>query len=71
MTDTEKKSWAHALLYLYMAPVTLCALYVFVGNPPAADGFIRVIGWYFIGVTLAYGLVASWRVAYLSGRRKR
>ncbi|MCK2034454.1 hypothetical protein [Microbacterium sp. KSW4-4] len=71
MSDTEKKQWMQALVCIWAVPGILCALYALTGPPQAGEGALRVLGWYFIGTTAIYGLIASWRAAYIAGRKRR
>lgn len=71
MSDKEKVSWLQALVVIWAPSVLLNFLAAVASGGNAGYDVILTLAWTTIAPVVVYLLILSWRMAYLSGGKKR
>jgi hypothetical protein len=71
MSDKEKVSWLQALVIIWAPPIFINFLGAVASQGNAGYDVVVINAWMTIAPVAVYLLILSWRMAYLSGGKKR
>lgn len=71
MSDKEKVRWLQALVVIWAPPVLVNFLAAVASGGNAGYDVVVMSAWMTVAPVLVYLLILSWRMAYLSGGKKR